>query len=141
VPADCTNYVAFVESTVYGVPTPNPALPINATNWAKSAPKDRFTVNQTPTVGSVAQWYANDNKPVIGNDGHVAIVEQVGPDDSYIVVSQDNWHSDTDYYGWAKILNEPDTPGAEPWPDNFIRLFRGGLAGVSDDHGVLMPAS
>ena len=124
--ANCTNYVAFVESTVYGVPTPNPALPVNATNWAQGAQKDGFTVNQTPTVGSVAQWYANDNNPVIGTDGHVAIVEQVGPDDSYIVVSQDNWHSDTDYYGWAKILNEPDTPGAEPWPDNFIHFFSGG---------------
>ena len=123
--ANCTNYVAFVESTVYSVPAPNPALPVNATDWAEGAQKDGFTVNQTPTVGSVAQWYANDNKPVIGNDGHVAIVEQVGPDDSYIVVSQDNWHSDTDYYGWAKILNEPDTPGAEPWPDNFIHFFSG----------------
>ncbi len=123
VPADCTNYVAFVESTVYGVAAPDPALPVNATDWAKGASKDGYTVNQTPTVGSVAQWYANDNKPVIGADGHVAIVEQVGPDDSYIVVSQDNWHSDTDYYGWAKIMNAPDTPGAQPWPDNFIHFF------------------
>ena len=124
--ANCTNYVAFVESTVYGVRAPKPGLPVNATDWAKGAQKDRFTVNQTPTVGSVAQWYANDNSPVIGNDGHVAIVEQVGPDDSYIVVSQDNWHTDTVYYGWAKILHAPDTPGAEPWPDNFIHFFSGG---------------
>ena len=125
--ANCTNYVAFVESTVYGVPAPNPALPVNATNWATGAQDDGFTVNQTPTVGSVAQWYANDNGGVIGNDGHVAIVEQVGPDDSYIVISQDNWHTDTGYYGWAKILNAPDTPGAEPWPDNFIHFSSGGL--------------
>jgi len=129
--ANCTNYVAFVESTAYGVPTPNPALPVNATNWAQGAQKDGFTVNQTPTVGSVAQWYANDNNKVIGADGHVAIVEQVGPDDSYIVVSQDNWHTDTGYYGWAKILNEPDTPGAEPWPDNFIHFFSGGLGAAA----------
>jgi surface antigen len=125
--ANCTNYVAFVESTVYSVPAPNPALPVNATDWAKGAQEDGFTVNQTPTVGSVAQWYANDNNKVIGKDGHVAIVEEVGPDDSYIVVSQDNWHTDTGYYGWAKIFNEPDTPGAEPWPDNFIHFFSGGL--------------
>ena len=124
--ANCTNYVAFVESTVYRVSAPNPALPVNAKDWAKGAQDDGFTVNQTPTVGSVAQWYASDNNNVIGNDGHVAIVEQVGPDDSYIVVSQDNWHTDSDYYGWAKILNAPDTPGAEPWPDNFIHFFRGG---------------
>jgi surface antigen len=129
--ANCTNYVAFVESTVYGVSAPKPALPVNATDWADGAQKDGFTVNHTPTVGSVAQWYANDNKPVIGADGHVAIVEQVGPNDSYIVVSQDNWHTDTDYYGWAKILNQPDTPGAEPWPDNFIHFFSGGQATLS----------
>jgi len=129
--ANCTNYVAFVESTVYGVPAPK--LPINATDWANGARADGFTVNQIPTVGSVAQWYANDNKPVIGPDGHVAIVEQVGPDDSYIVVSQDNWHSDTDYYGWAKIVNAPDTPGAQPWPDNFIH-FVSGPATLSYSH-------
>ncbi len=69
--------------------------------------------------------------PTRGRDGHVAIVEQVGPDDSYIVVSQDNWHTDTGYYGWAKILNEPDPPGAEPWPDNFIHFFSGGLGAAA----------
>jgi surface antigen len=122
--ANCTNYVAFVESTVYGVAAPK--LPVNAKDWAKGARDDGFAVNQTPTVGSVAQWYAGDNSNVIGKDGHVAIVEQVGPDDSYIVVSQDNWHTDTGYYGWALILNEPDTPGAEPWPDNFIHFVSGG---------------
>ncbi len=123
--ANCTNYVAFVESTVYGVPTPNPALPVNATDWASGASKDGYPVNQTPTVGSVAQWYANDNN-TIGSDGHVAIVEAVGPNNSYIVISQDNWHSDTDYYGWATILNAPNTPGAEPWPNNFIHFRSGG---------------
>jgi len=128
--ANCTNYVAFVESTVYGVPEPH-ALPVNATDWAKGAQDDGFTVNQTPTVGSVAQWYANDNNGVIGPDGHVAIVEQVGPDDSYIVVSQDNWHSDTDFYGWAKIVNEPDTPKAEPWPDHFIHFLSVSAATLS----------
>jgi surface antigen len=126
VPANCTNYAAFVESTVYGVPAPKPGLPIDAMNWASGAMSDGYTVNHTPTVGSVAQWYANDNNKVIGAEGHVAVVEQVGPNDSYIVISQDNWESDTDYYGWAKILNGPDTPGAEPWPDNFIHFRSGG---------------
>jgi surface antigen len=121
--ANCTNYVAFVESTVYGVP--KPASLGNATDWAADAQKDGFTVNRTPTVGSVAQWYANDNNGVIGANGHVGIVEAVGPNDSYIVISQDNWHSDTDYYGWEKILNGPDSPHAEPWPDNFIHFTSG----------------
>ena len=124
--ANCTNYAAYVESTVYGVPAPHPVGLGNATDWAANAPKDGFTVNHTPTVGSVAQWYANDNSPVIGSDGHVAIVEAVGPNDSYIVISQDNWHTDTDYYGWAKILNAPDAPNTEPWPDNFIHFTSGG---------------
>jgi surface antigen len=124
--ANCTNYAAYVESTVYGVPAPHPVGLGNATDWAANAQKDGFTVNHTPTVGSVAQWYANDNSPVIGSDGHVAIVEAVGPNDSYIVISQDNWHTDTDYYGWAKIWNAPDAPNAEPWPNNFIHFTSGG---------------
>jgi surface antigen len=123
--ADCTNYAAYVESTVYGVPAPHPVGLGNATDWAVNAQKDGSTVNHTPTVGSVAQWYANDNSPVIGTDGHVAIVEAVGPNDSYIVISQDNWHTDTDYYGWMKIWNAPDAPNTEPWPDNFIHFTSG----------------
>jgi surface antigen len=122
--ANCTNYVAFVESRVYGVPTPKPALPVNAMNWAAGARKNGFTVNQTPTVGSVAQW--SPDLPVIGPDGHVAVVEAVGPKDSYIVVSQDNWSSDTDYYGWALILAGSASPN-EPWPDNFIHFRSTGL--------------
>lgn len=122
--ANCTNYVAFVESEIYGVPAPKRALPINAMNWAAGARENGFTVDQTPTVGSVAQW--GPDLPVIGADGHVAIVEAVGPNDSYIVVSQDNWHSDTDYYGWAVI--SADAPGqGEPWPDNFIHFPGSGL--------------
>ncbi|HTT91289.1 MAG TPA: CHAP domain-containing protein [Acidimicrobiales bacterium] len=120
--ANCTNYVAFVESTAYGAQTPKHALPVNAMNWATGARENGYTVDQTPTVGSVAQWYANDNKGVIGPDGHVAVVEAVGPKDSYIVISQDNWSTDADFYGWALVLNNPDTPGAEPWPDNFIHF-------------------
>jgi surface antigen len=123
--ANCTNYVAFVEATDYGVPTPKHALPVNATDWVTGAQENGFTVDQTPTVGSVAQWYAASSGP-IGSDGHVAIVEAVGPDDSYIVISQDNWHSDTDYYGWALIL--AGTPGqGEPWPDTFIHFPGAGL--------------
>jgi surface antigen len=115
---ECTNYAAFVESAVYGAPTPNYGLG-DAANWASAAQEHGVTVNQTPTVGSVAQWNANDHD--IGSEGHVAIVEQVGPNDSYIVVSQDNWSSDTDKYGWAEILASTPNQG-EPWPDNFIHF-------------------
>ncbi len=115
---ECTNYAAFVESSVYGVPTPKYALG-HATNWATAAEQHGVTVNQTPTVGSVAQWKANDHD--IGSDGHVAIVDAVGPNDSYIVVSQDNWSTDTNKYGWALILAGTLNQG-EPWPDNFIHF-------------------
>ncbi len=115
---ECTNYVAFVESSVYGVPTPNYDLG-NATSWASVAESHGVTVNQTPTVGSVAQWNAGDHD--ISSDGHVAIVEQVGPNDSYIIVSQDNWSSDKQGYGWAVILNGTPNQG-EPWPDRFIHF-------------------
>jgi surface antigen len=94
-------------------------------SWAARAQKDGVAVDHTPTVGSVAQWYANANNGVIGSEGHVAIVEAVGPNDSYIVISQDNWNTYTDYYGWTKILNEPDSPHFEPWPDNFIHFNSG----------------
>jgi surface antigen len=115
---ECTNYVAWVESSLYGVATPNYTLG-DANSWASSASQHGVTVNQTPTVGSVAQWYNTD--PGISSDGHVAIVEAVGPNDSYIVVSQDNWSSDTDYYGWALIL--ANTPGqGQVWPNNFIHF-------------------
>jgi surface antigen len=116
---ECTNYAAWVESSVYGVSTPNYVLG-DANNWATAAKQHGVTVNDTPTVGSVAQWYAND--PDIGSDGHVAIVEEVGPNDSYIVISQDNWSSDgPDKYGWALISADAPNQG-EPWPDNFIHF-------------------
>jgi surface antigen len=126
---ECTNYVAWVESSVYGVATPTYALG-HATNWASAAEAHGVTVNQTPTVGSVAQWNAMDHD--IGSDGHVAIVEAVGPNDSYIVISQDNWSSDTNDYGWALIL--ADTPNqGEPWPDKFIHFSGTGLPTTLSD--------
>jgi surface antigen len=115
---ECTNYAAYVESWLYGVATPNYTLG-DAAEWAGNAKAHGVTVNQTPTVGSVAQWNAND--PDIDSEGHVAIVEAVGPNDSYIVISQDNWSSDTDKYGWAVILANTAGQG-EPWPDNFIHF-------------------
>ena len=126
---ECTNYVAFVESSVYGVATPQYALG-HATNWATTAEQHGVTVNQVPTVGSVAQWKANDSD--IGSDGHVAIVEQVGPNDSYIVVSQDNWSGDTDKYGWALILASTPNQG-EPWPDHFIHFRTTTLSNTRPD--------
>ena len=116
---ECTNYAAFVESTVYGVATPDYSLG-NGGDWATSAAKHGVIVNTTPIVGSVAEW--NDHDYKMGSDGHVAIVEQVGPDDSYIVVSQQNIISDTNSYDWEKIDAGAPAKEWEPWPDNFIHF-------------------
>jgi surface antigen len=119
---ECTNYVAWVESSVYGVAAPDYNLNAdNATGWAAIAQAHGVTVNQTPTVGSVAQWRANANS-TIGSDGHVAVVEQVGPNDSYIVISQQNWSSDVNYYGWAEIPAGTTSEKEEPWPDHFLHF-------------------
>jgi surface antigen len=119
---ECTNFAAYVESEVYGVATPTYGLGV-ATDWAGNAADHGVTVNQTPTVGSVAQWYANDQD--IGGDGHVAIVQQVGPNDSYIIVSQDNWTvgSGKPTVVWMKIYDGELNPAqGEPWPDSFIHF-------------------
>ena len=82
---NCTNYAAFVESQVYGVPTPG-VLMGDAYQWADRAAEAGIPVDDTPTVGSVAVWGAD--APGMGGYGHVAVVESVGPDGSYIDVSQ-----------------------------------------------------
>jgi alpha-tubulin suppressor-like RCC1 family protein len=117
---ECTNYAAFVESTVYGVATPDYNLG-NGGDWATTAAKHGVTVDTTPTVGSVAEW--NDDAYGMKPYGHVAIVEQVGPDNSYIVVSQQNIISDppTDY-DWEKIDVGAPANAWEPWPSNFIHF-------------------
>jgi len=72
---ECTNYVAFVESSAYRVPEPGYGLG-NAGSWGANARAHGVEVNQTPSVGSVAEWYGDSYG--IGPDGHVAVVEQVG---------------------------------------------------------------
>ncbi|MDA8318256.1 MAG: hypothetical protein M0030_00370, partial [Actinomycetota bacterium] len=52
---DCTNYTAYVESTVYGVAPPGYLLG-NAGQWPASAAAHGVVVNNTPSVGAVAEW-------------------------------------------------------------------------------------
>ena len=93
----------------------------NGGDWATTA--KHVTVNTTPTVGSVAEW--NDNDYDMGSDGHVGIVEQVGPDDSYIWVSQQNIGSDTDgHYDWEKIDAGEPAKTWEPWPETTSFILR-----------------
>lgn len=111
---ECTNYVAFVEKTVNGAPTPSPDNLGNGSQWATNAGNDGFTVNNIPVVGSVARWNANADDDYVGPDGHVAYVESVGTDGS-ITISQDNAPSGD--FSWMVI-----GAGSPDWPSNFIHF-------------------
>jgi surface antigen len=115
---DCTNYTAYVESTVYGVAPPGYLLG-NAGQWPASAAAHGVVVNNTPSVGAVAEW---DGGTVgMGSLGHVGVVEQVGPKNSYIVVSQQGLIG-TDGYQWTQInAGYPATQWQE-WPSHFIHF-------------------
>jgi surface antigen len=109
---NCTNYVAYAESTVNGAPTPSPNHLGYAYQWANNAQADGFTVNGTPVVGSVAQW--NAYAGYAGQYGHVAYVKSVNSDQS-ITVSEDNVNGGQ--FDWRTI-----TPGSSYWPNNFIHF-------------------
>ncbi len=123
---ECTNYAAYVESSVYGVPTPGYRLG-NGGEWAGTAAAHGVEVNGTPTVGSVAEWNAGDYG--MGEYGHVAIVESVGPGDSYIDVSQQNIFTDANGYDWEQIPAGQSSGAWEPWPNHFIH-FNGAGGGA-----------
>jgi surface antigen len=107
---NCTNYVAYVEQTTNGAPTPSYSLG-NAYQWASQASAHGVTVNGTPGAGSVAQWNAASWNT---NDGHVAYVEGVNGDGS-ITVSEDSYPSGP--FDWRVI-----PPSSPYWPNNFIHF-------------------
>ena len=113
---ECTNYAAYVESAVYGAPTPAYNLG-DADAWAVNAAAHGVTVNDVPSVGAVAEW--NGGEPGLPLPGHVAVVEAVGPDDSYIVVSQQHMEV-ADGYDWELI--RAGSQAWESWPDQFIHF-------------------
>jgi len=115
---ECTNYVAYVESAVYGVSTPGYNLG-NGGAWAANAAAHGVVVNNVPTVGAVAEW--NGGEPGLPPPGHVAVVEAVGPDDSYIVISQQHIAADPGGYDWMRI--DAGSQSWEPWPDHFIHFL------------------
>jgi surface antigen len=131
---ECTNYVAYVESTVYGVPTPSYNLG-NGGSWAVNAAANGVLVNNVPSVGAVAEW--NGGEPGLPPPGHVAVVEAVGPDDSYIVISQQHISDDPGGYDWMQI--NAGSESWEPWPDHFIHFIpyktAVGAAQTPDDGG------
>lgn len=116
---ECTNYAAYVESQLFGVRTPRYSLG-NAYQWPDSAAAHGVRVNRIPTVGAVAVWpgYADG----IGPMGHVAVVEQVGPHDSYIVISQQHLLAEANGYDWTRINAGFPATSWQSWPRYFIHF-------------------
>jgi surface antigen len=115
---NCTNYVAFVESATYQVPTPSFDLG-NGGQWASAALTHGVLVNKTPTVGSVAVWVGGASG--MTSSGHVAVVEAVGPHGSYVEISQQHMLV-TDGYDWVRIVPNATGNQWELWPNEFIHF-------------------
>jgi surface antigen len=111
-PHNCTLYAAYrLQSSGVG----SPGWSANADDWASDAASHGLLVNQTPSVGAIAQW----NSPSTG--GHVAYVEQVTS--SYIIVTADNYESSSATYmpgGWTDSYKI--SLGSPAIPDNFIHF-------------------
>jgi len=119
---ECTNYVAYVEQTVYGVRPPKYILG-DGGSWAATAAAHGVAVDHTPTVGAVAEW--DDGTDGIGGPGHVGVVEAVGSVGhgiDWIDVSQQHIDSDADGYDWERIYARSSPSRWEPWPSNFIHF-------------------
>ncbi len=116
---ECTNYAAFVEATVYHVKQPRFLLG-NGGQWAATAAAHGIVVNGRPSVGAVAEWDAG--APGIGGYGHVAVVEEVGPRGSYIVVSQQDMADAADNYDWTRISARSAANLWQQWPSHFIHF-------------------
>jgi surface antigen len=116
---ECTNYVAYAESQAFGVRTPRYSLG-NAYQWPASAVAHGVRVNRIPSVGAVAVW--SGSAYGIGPMGHVAVVEQVGPHDSYIVVSQQHLLNAANGYEWTRISAGFPADTWQPWPSLFIHF-------------------
>jgi surface antigen len=114
---NCTLYVAY-RLAQSGVPYPG--WHTNANQWAAQAALTGTPVDQTPSVGSVAQWNG-------GQNGHVAYVEVVTA--SYIEVTEDVYQGN-----WTARVRIQT--GTAAWPDNFIHFESSAVAGqqvVPDD--------
>jgi len=96
---NCTTYVSY-RLQQRGVWFPG--WTAYAKDWATTAFNSGFLVNQSPSVGAIAQW----------NKGHVAYVEYVG--NGYIETSSDNDGGKTDH---IRIYL-----GSQYRPDNFIHF-------------------
>jgi surface antigen len=114
---NCTNYAAYVESQIFGVSDPTYLLG-DAYQWAANASANGVPVDDNPTVGAVAFW--GSNTPGMDHYGHVAIVQAVGPNGSYIDISQSGMGATDNGYDWERIY--AGSSSWQPWPDSFIHF-------------------
>ena len=84
-------------------------MPLRTELWSTTSPR----------LAPVAEW--NGGEPGLPPPGHVAVVEAVGPDDSYIVISQQHIAADPGGYDWMQI--NAGSQSWEPWPDHFIHFL------------------
>jgi surface antigen len=106
-PHNCTLYVAYLlqESGI------TLSWSANASNWGSEAASNGAVVNQTPAVGSVAQW----------NSGHIAFVDAVTA--RYIVITSDNFQPYDVGTMPGGFTDSFDIARASPaMPDNFIHF-------------------
>ncbi|MGH9091922.1 MAG: CHAP domain-containing protein, partial [Acidimicrobiales bacterium] len=122
---NCTLYAAFrlEENRVS-----NPGNLGNATDWATHAAAKGIVVNQTPSIGAIAQWNAGG-----GGDGHVAYVESVDPGGAGITITEDNYMPENaSSFPGGYTAEVHITAGSAVWPANFIH-FGGVGSGMNEE--------
>lgn len=104
----CTWHV-FEKRAALGKPVSN--MWGNANNWVNGASANGFAVNNTPSVGAVAQSYAGTNGA--GAAGHVAVVESINGDGS-ITISEMGWN------GTVGVVSYRTIPASQVSTFNYI---------------------
>ena len=140
---NCTSYVAWRlrqngagQFTVPG-----------ANDWGGSlARSQRWAVNQSPAVGSIAWWGPKSSAGSYG--GHVAYVEGVGS--NYVDVSEDIFTAEsaagegkgpTVGYDDTRRLYNSSAPGSGGWPTDFIHIKDlGGDGGAGGGGTMTVPS-
>ena len=108
-PYNCTSYVSFMMNKMSGTLEPPYAFQNikngykslgNANTWDDGLLERGFVVNNNPKVNSIAVWESFSKGA--GENGHVALVEEVNPD-STVNISEYNWYPN--YLGYNERYN------------------------------------
>jgi uncharacterized repeat protein (TIGR03803 family) len=127
---ECTSYIAWRMNRDAG--TTNPTYPYgpyffnkmggkqwgNAKNWSANATALGYTVDKVPELGAIAQWV--DGCGGTCADGHVAYVEQVNSDGSF-VISEYNFPDEPKLKIDHRFNVRAFPPSKNP-PQNFIHV-------------------